>query len=121
MRRGGRLYARAAGDSGMSAPLSHRRHGKAFQIEYDARLVEEAVMRHISGRPEERAYRKTRNAAYEIMECERRERRFLELHAEWFTRLDLGGPVQDALDEQPSLLQGVALCYVLAASSAADE
>ena len=105
----------------MNAPLSDSGDPTTFRIEYDARLVEETVVRHLSGRPEEYVYRKARNALYEIMEGEIRERRFQGLHAEWFTRLSLGGPVQDALEEQPALLQGAAHCCVLAASSAADE
>jgi hypothetical protein len=93
----------------------------SFRVDYDARLVEESVMRALHGRPEERAFRRERDRLYEIDEGEEREVAFRRLHAAWFVQLSLDRPIRQALDERPLLKTSVRRCAVTAARSKKDE
>lgn len=96
-------------------------HPRRFSVEYDARLVEEAILERITGHPEEDRFRRTRNRIYQLEDVEEREERFRELHAHWFSRLYLGRPVTASLGEQPILVRETRRCCVLPAISSHDE
>lgn len=105
----------------MSRANRHAQAVRRCHVDYDAKLVEDTVMLTVSHRAEEFAYRKGRAGLYDIAEGEERERKFRALHAQWFTRLNLGHTVQAALDEQPVLAAESGICCVLRAVSRADE
>ena len=90
-------------------------------IEYEVRLVEDAVLRALWDRPDERVFRKERDRVYEIDEPEGRETAFRSFHARWFEQLGLDRPIAQALGERPSILARIARCLVVYASSASDE
>ncbi|MBI4445269.1 MAG: hypothetical protein HY645_05105 [Acidobacteria bacterium] len=101
-------------DSGGNLALSCR-------IDYDARLVEEAVLLRMASHPEEARFRKSRNPIYEVVDSEQREKRFREFHSEWFVRLRMGEPIVAALGEQPTLGEDVLICCVVRALSSYEE
>lgn len=84
-------------------------------------LVEEAVLRAIAGRPDERRFRGARDGLYRLPEGDAREAAFWELHAEWFSRLALGRPIHEAIAELPILAQRCQQCVVTAAPTGKDE
>ena len=89
-----------------------------FKIEYDARLVEEAVMLRIAGHPDEEQLRAGRDRIYEIADEDLREQRFRDFHSTWFERLKLGHPVAAALRERLILTErGRRFCVAPAAST----
>ncbi len=94
---------------------------QSFYTEYDAGLIEEAVILRIAGHPEEIRFRRTRNRIYDVADSEEREERFHQFHADWFLRLGLGRPLVAALGEQPSVIQKTRFCCVLPAASSQDE
>jgi hypothetical protein len=94
---------------------------ESFDLEFDQRLVEEAVLRSLAGKPREREFRAARDPIYEIADADEREERFRSLHAEWFLQLGLGRPVQQALAEQPALVQRTRGCRVIPAQARKDE
>lgn len=83
-------------------------------------VIEEAVLRAIAARPEEREFRCQRDRLYRLAEDER-EAAFRELHAEWFTRLALPMPLHSALAELPILAQHCRQCVVTTAPTRMDE
>lgn len=93
----------------------------SFQIDYDARLMEEAVLLRMTGHPREAAFRWARNRIYLAAETEEREKRFQELHARWFTILKLGDPISAGLAEQPALAKKIDRCCVIQALSSHEE
>ncbi len=93
----------------------------ALRVDYDARLVEEAVLRALRGRPDEWSFREGRDRLYEIADVEERDAAFRQLHAAWFVRLGLDRPIQQAFDERPRLKTSVGRCAVTAARSKRDE
>jgi len=90
-------------------------------IEYEPRLIEEAVFCAIRGRREETAFRAERDRLYEIGDPEAREAGFRAFHASWFERLGLGAGIAEALGEQPSVAAGAARCLVATAPSSGEE
>ena len=90
-------------------------------LRFDARLVEEAVLLGIAGRPEEREFRKMRNRIYEVEDSEKRDKGFERFHGGWFFDLGLGRPVETALREQPFPLEKTRLCAAAPAAPAQDE
>ncbi len=90
-------------------------------VEYDARLVEEAVLLRMCGHPEEARFRRGRDRIYEVADGEDREKQFSEYHAAWFRRLHLGQPLAAAFAEQPSLVLQSRRCCVAPAISPRDE
>ena len=93
----------------------------ALLIEYEPRLVEEAVFRAVPGREEEKAFRTERDRLYEIADPEEREAGFRTLHAAWFDRLGLGLEIARALQEQPFVVARIARCLVAFAPSRRDD
>lgn len=94
---------------------------EVLRVDYDARLVEEAVMRSLHGKPEEEPFREERDCLYEVEDPDGRELLFRKLHASWFLRLGLDRPIQEALDELPRLKTAVGRCAVTLAVSKKDE
>ncbi len=90
-------------------------------VEYEPRLIEDAVFYAVLGRQEETAFRAERDHLYEIGDPEAREAGFHAFHAGWFERLGLGAGLDEALREQPSVAANVARCLVASASSSGDE
>lgn len=93
----------------------------ALLIEYEPRLVEEAVFRAVRGREEEAVFRTERDRLYEIADPDARETGFRALHAAWFDRLGLGLEIARALQAQPFVAARIARCLVAFASSGGDE
>ena len=69
------------------------------ELEFDPRLAEEAVRLTLRDSPLRAAFDREREGAYREQGAERRESAFLEIHARWFERLDLGAPAQTAIRE----------------------
>ncbi len=90
-------------------------------IEYEPRLVEEAVLAVMRGRPEEAAFRADRDALYPIGDAEEREARFRAFHAAWFERLRLGEAITEAVREEPSIAARTTRCLVAVAPSGREE
>ncbi len=55
-----------------------------YCLEFDPRLMEDAVLLHISGHPREAEFHQERERIYEIRDEEKRGKRFSELHQQWF-------------------------------------
>jgi len=92
-------------------------------IRYDARLVEEAVLRRIESLPvgERTLFRTRRDAIYVVADPEEREAAFEALHGEWFVRLGLDRPLHQALGELPGLATRVSECRVVRATRRREE
>jgi hypothetical protein len=89
-------------------------------ISFSEDLAEEAVLRAIAGRSAERAFRRSRDPLY-ALPLEERDAAFARLHLEWFARLALDRPFQQALGEIPVLGEACARCLVSRALSRQDE
>lgn len=90
-------------------------------IEYEPRLVEEAVLLAVQGAGEGRAFRRERDRLYEVADPEARDAGFRAFHAGWFDRLGLGSGIVLALREHPSLATSVSRWLVAHACSSRDE
>lgn len=84
-------------------------------IEFDARLVEEAVLLAMASRPGT-SYWPAREACYRIADEEERERAFVALAREHFAAQGLARPLEAALGEQPLIAGAVGSCRVLRAT-----
>jgi hypothetical protein len=89
-------------------------------VSWQQALVEEVVLRAITGHPDERPFRRARNKLYVVPE-DQRDHAFGEFHATWFERLGLGGPINGALAELPLLAAACARCVVTRAATRQDE
>jgi hypothetical protein len=90
-------------------------------VEYEPRLVEEAVVAALRRHPAEPRFRLSRDAAYAVPDPEARETRFRAIHAAWFRRLRLDRPVIDALQEQPAVARDASRCLAVSVTSPEDE
>lgn len=93
---------------------------RGFSVEWDPRLVEEAVLFAAEGR-RLRRFRGERNRMYGIQDPEDREAAFRQFHADWFERLGLGRVIWQSLQEQPLVLARVRACAVIKARARKDE
>lgn len=93
----------------------------SFRVEYDPHLVEEAVLRAVAGRPEEGTFRQGRDSLYGREDPDQREAAFRAFHGEWFLRLDLCRPLEQALAERPAIARGTQCCAVVRARSRKEE
>jgi hypothetical protein len=93
----------------------------AAPLEYDPRLVEDATVAALRGRPEEGAFHDEREALYAVDDPEERETRFRALHTAWFERLGLAALIDHAFSEQPGAIAGVDRRLVAGARSSHDE
>jgi hypothetical protein len=99
--------------------IENRKLG-AFSVEWDPRLVEEAVLFAAEGR-RVHGFRGARNRLYEIPDPEQRDVAFREFHADWFERLELGRVLWQALKEQPVILTSTRACIVVHTRGNRDE
>ena len=92
-----------------------------MSVLYDPHLIEEAVFltHRDTGGPAE--IPKERERVYKVADPEERERLFGELNRSWFVRLKLAAPIEQALQEQPSIAGHVASCFVVCAAQAKEE
>ncbi len=93
------------------------------RVVYDARLVEEAVLRAVRARPaaEQGRFHRQRDVAYEVSDQDARDRAFGQIHQRWFVQLALGWPLQRALADARTVLTRVSDGRVSAAVSRKDE
>ena len=92
-----------------------------FFFRYEPRFVEEAVF---FAQREPRAagdLARRRNQIYEIADPDDRERLFADLYREWFVRLGLNKPIEQAFQEQPSIASAVEACLIGRSAKAADD
>lgn len=94
---------------------------KRLRVDYDARLVEEAVLRALPGRSEEGEFRQVRDQLYELGDPDERDQAFRTLHGQWFERLGMWQPVEEALAERVILLEETRRCAVVRARSKKEE
>lgn len=86
-------------------------------IEYDPRLIEEAVLLALRGAGQERDFRQERDRLYAIENGEAREAAFRQFHAAWFERLGLHEDVVQALRAHPLVVANAARYMVISAAS----
>ncbi len=84
-----------------------------YRLEFDPRLMEDAVQLHISGHTQEAEFHQERERIYDIRDEEMRDKRFGEFHQQWFVRLDLAHAVERALDDYPLLKRDTRSCRVM--------
>ena len=101
-------------------PLELQDRSNAF-LQIEPRLVDDAVFHAMREHPAFWDFDRERLPLYTISDPEERERRFRKLHAAWFSRLDLPKPLNQALDEQPTIKAYAAACLVARAGSARVE
>lgn len=91
-------------------------------MEFDRRLVEEAVLLAIQSAPpgEQRLFRAERDPLYKVADPDRRDSEFGDLHGRWFRRLRVAVPVLSAWRQEPSLANA-GRCLVVPVSSAKEE
>jgi hypothetical protein len=99
--------------------IENRKLG-VFSVEWDPRLVEEAVLFAAEGR-RVHGFRGRRNHLYEIHDPEQRDVAFREFHADWFERLELGKGIWQALQEQPLIPTSTRACIVVHSRGSKDE
>ncbi len=85
----------------------------SYRLEFDPRLMEDAVLLRISGHSQETEFHQERERIYEIRDEERRDKRFSELYQQWFVRLALAQAVESALDDYPLLKRDTSSCRVM--------
>jgi hypothetical protein len=81
-------------------------------IEWEPRLVEEALGHALRARPEGRLFYPERERIERATAPDDRARALRAHDREWFARLGLDTPVARALGEQPAVADGIARCVV---------
>jgi hypothetical protein len=89
----------------------------SYRIEYQPQLMEDAVLYAISSRPDKSLFRSERDQLYERNHDEDREQAFQQLHQRWFHRLELEGPLLQALEYWPILFASTHRCILTKARS----
>ena len=84
-----------------------------YRLEFDPRLMEDAVLLRISGHAQETEFHQERERIYEIRDEEKQGKRFSELHQQWFVRLELALAVESALGDYPLLKRDTRGCRVM--------
>jgi hypothetical protein len=79
---------------------------------FDPRLIEESVFAALKADPAARRFHGERVKLYKIPAEEEREAAFMALHRDWFQRLGLASPIEQALEEQPLLFALTRSCVV---------
>lgn len=90
-------------------------------FEYSPSLIEEVVMRFITGKQEEVSFRKNRNALYDIEDGELRETAFQNFHLSWYAKLKLDTPLVDSLISYPLIISQVDRIALIQAPSKKKE
>ncbi|MCC7261092.1 MAG: hypothetical protein IT369_01090 [Candidatus Latescibacteria bacterium] len=94
---------------------------RQLRVDYETRLVEEVVLRAVAGHPDEGEFRRVRDQLYELGEADERDRAFCTFHGQWFERLGMCQPVEEALAERPLVLAQVRRCAVVRARNKKEE
>jgi len=86
-----------------------------YPVEFEAKLIEEAVMLAESNlHPFKRSrFRRERDKCYLISDVELRETAFNTLHHRWFTEMALDNPLTSAFADHPEIRNGTKGCLVL--------
>lgn len=92
----------------------------SYIVEFQPRLVEEAVLRAIAGHREESLFRKERDQLYECRDNDGREVAFQQLHQSWFNRLGLGNPLRQVFELWPILTTSTHRCLLIKGRSKKD-
>jgi len=94
-----------------------------MRITYADDLVEAAVLLAERTAPVAmtRAFRHARNRLYQDADVDRRESAFRALHREWFVKLGLQKPIEEAVAERSDLAERISHCRVLQAFRRQDE
>lgn len=92
-------------------------------VTYAPDLVEAAVLaaERTASLADAGAFRHARNRLYRMGDADSREAAFRELHRDWFCRLELQKPVEDALNGRSDLEARLSQCRVLQAKRSQDE
>jgi hypothetical protein len=90
-------------------------------VRYDSRFMEEAVFFALWDHPEASAFQKARDRLYEIADAEERDRAFQDLNREWFGRLEIADPIENAVREQPLVSSSITCCIVSQAPGKKEE
>jgi len=90
-------------------------------IRYEPRFIEDVLLYALRGHKREREFQLRRNRLYGIADPEEREKAFQELDQQWFARLELGAPVDQAISEQPLLRLSLDYCLVARAPGKREE
>ena len=90
-------------------------------LECEAALVEATVLAALGGGPAERLFHAERDPLYAIADADESDAAFAALHARWFDRLGLDGPLRQALAERPEIEAGCARGIVARAPAARAE
>lgn len=94
---------------------------RLLRVDYETRLVEEAVLRAVAGHPGEGEFRQARDQLYDLPDPDARDQAFSAFHGRWFERLGLCLVVEQALAERPVLLTQVRRCAVVRARNKKEE
>jgi hypothetical protein len=92
-----------------------------YRLEFDPRLMEDAVLLRVSGHAQEAEFHQERERIYDIADEEKRDKRFHQLHQQWFIRLDLAHTVESALGDYPLLGRDTRGCRVMFAMFSKEE
>lgn len=90
-------------------------------FEYSPTLIEEVVMRFISGNEEEVAFRKERDKLYAIKDGEQREAAFQDFHLSWYAKLKLDAPLIRSLNSYPLIISNVDRIVIIQAPAKKKE
>jgi hypothetical protein len=95
----------------------------SYAIEFDSRLVEDAVMLSEDGlHPLARVrFRRERDLIYRLEDPEDRDRAFSVFHHGWFDRMEIGEPVARRIREHWDRISVTRRCLVMPASSPRDQ
>ncbi len=93
------------------------------RIEIHPRLTEEAVWTALSHLPEARTrtYHRQREPLYRLEDPDERDARFAHLHSSWFLKLELDGPIRQAIAEQREMLAPVHRFHFAPAAAATKQ
>jgi hypothetical protein len=94
---------------------------QTLRLRYDPRLIEESVFLAQRSMDNPRNIREERERIYEISDPEERERRFAQLYYSRFVDLRLTDPIEQTLQEQPTIAARARGCFVVFAAHAQDE
>lgn len=109
-------------ESSVSKKDTQKTHAEIKSLfEYSPSLIEEAVMRFITGKEEEVSFRKDRNALYDIKDGELRETAFQNFHLSWYAKLKLDTPMVDSLISYPLIISQVDRIVLIQAPSKKKE
>jgi hypothetical protein len=94
-----------------------------YSLQFDPRLVEDAVLLAIEKETTEtrRRFRSERDPLYEIPDRDRKESGFQAFHGRWFVTLGLAAPVERVLARHSSIAEGTSRCLVLPVLRAREE